>query len=189
MIPRPIFKILVLPVWALLSFGFLALWWQWLPALDKYYLTPRSGCLYERLFLPRLPFHRPGEQWTVLMYACPGGYCLATPADQEAHKTLVLWSWKAPREVVRKKLAYILFGGSFWGSMWWVYVGSIMLFLWMIPCAVLLDLRRRRRILKGVQVLGRWPVAPDRFSGWFARWRKNTMAIAVRTPSKRDAPL
>jgi hypothetical protein len=73
--------------------------------------------------------------------------------------------------------------------MWLAIVASVLLFCYMGPMAILLDFRRRRKILKGVQIQGRWPVKPERFSGWLSRIKKNSMTIPVRSPSERDAPL
>jgi hypothetical protein len=193
MIPRPIYKILAVPVWLLLSALFVAAWWAWAPDLQRYYMGPRSTFVYERLFLPRFP-SLPGtkpvaEHWTILGYPCGAGYCVGSPAYQASGKPLVDVVQYEPREVVKAELNRTVFGGSSFGHLWVALLASGLLLCYLVPMAIVLDFRRRRKILKGVQIQGRWPVTPERFSGWLARFRKNTLVIPVRAPSQKDAPL
>lgn len=193
MIPRPIFKILAVVLWPTLSLGLFWAWWHWADEPKTYYLGWRSKFLYERLVLPSLPAlpgrHTEPEHSTLLGYRCGRGYCLATPGSIASGKPVENFVQFAPSSLVKQELDQQVYGGGLTAAFWLPIFGSIALFVTMLPGSIYFDYKRRKRILKGVQIQGRWPVRAEDFAGFFAKVQKSTVQIDVERPDGKAAPL
>jgi hypothetical protein len=189
MIPRPIYKIfafLLLPVLPAVS---LWLWFHYASEPKPYYLSYRSGFLYERLLVPPFPAfpgtRRQPERYSLLAIRCPQGYCLATPETFKARIPVIETTFPQSREQVRKLLDDSVYHGNPMNSLLWILTFSLFLWSLLLLSALILDYRRRLRQLNGIQILGRWPVLPNLFAGRFGR----KISIDVAHVNDKTAPL
>jgi hypothetical protein len=196
MIPRPIFKLAVLPIWLLVSIGSFWLWAVLSNQLKPYYLGWPSKFLYERLWLPSMP-RMPGtkpepEKWSVLAFSCPPpskSLCLAGPGDTRHGAPLFIYDYEAPREVVRALLANKIFHGSALTALWFPAGMTVFSLPLLFTAAFILDFRRRRRLLHGVQIEGRWPVPVTAFTDLLERLHSGSVRINVEKVRGRSSSL
>jgi hypothetical protein len=172
-IPRPIFKIFAFLLLPALPIAALWLWFHYAAEPKGYYLSYRSGFLYERLLLPplpRSPWSTPEpEHYQLLGVQCDRQLCLATPATYAAKVPTMDITQYVPRAVVRAQLDQHVYHGSGIGTLLSVLVPAFAVWFCLFICAAILDYKRHQRMLNGIQILGRWPVPAWRFSGIWHR--------------------